>query len=97
MLSEINIPDFAAPGLELNYIVPVSFDGIIYKTEFFVKNKNAILSSLTIVKMVLLLLNRKNITLLRIVLFRKKSLKPTEYIISKLIISLKLLKRMVKR
>ena len=92
MLSDINIPDINANGLVLNYRIPISFDGIIYRVCFFQRHKRIILSNVIFIKYFLFLFNFKEITLLRMVLFSKNKLSLAEKIMNLFVVFLKKIK-----
>jgi hypothetical protein len=92
MLKDINIADLSIPGLILNYKLPISFRGVFYSRDFFIKNSETLLSNNNLSKYWLFFNNKKNSQLLRIILFRSDKL----YLFENLIFKLSNIARVIK-
>ena len=83
LLKSINIADLSAPGLILNYLLPISFRGVFYSKEFFVDNSKVLMSNRWLSKYILFNKYKDNSQLLRMVLFHAKRLSLIESLVFK--------------
>jgi len=69
LLSRINITWKAAPGLVINYKIPVTFDAVVYEREFFCKHLRTITRGSAFRKYMLFLANQSRIRVIPLIFF----------------------------